>query len=123
MIHKAYDISSYWDGDVLTIVITGQLLRGNAKEIARDVIAVTNAHKPQKTLINCLELVGRLSTADTYYHVRNYPSERYPVPRVAILDKEENKNYYSFHETTANNVGIYIKYYNNSDEAMQWLRQ
>lgn len=120
---NTYQISITWNEDIMEIAITGQASKQNAHEIAQHAIKILSEHRPDKVLVDCTNLVGRLDLIDTYFHVRQYPSERHRPVKLAVVDIPENKGYFSFHETTASNAGVPIKYFTDSDEAVKWLRQ
>ena len=109
--------------DILWIEITGKASSRNAGEIARTVFEAVQEHKPPKALIDCRKLVGRLSLTETYYHVREYPAQPHVVSKSAIVDLSENAEYYNFHQVTAANVGVPMKYFTDIDTAVEWLNQ
>ena len=125
MVEKKYQLTVSWDEDVLAITITGQLIKENAAqaatEIAQEVYEIIRRDNPQRLLVDCRTLQGRLSIGETYFHTR----KREQVLRVktAVVDVVENESYYSFHEITATNAGVLIKFFNDYDAAKAWLRQ
>lgn len=122
MTEKAYQICFSWDRDVLKIVIAGTLLRADANDIAESVGEIFDRHKPAKVLIDCTGLDGRLSVVDTFFHVREHKISLHRPFKVAVLDRPENKDYYSFHETAAANVGLHPRFFGNHEEAVRWLQ-
>lgn len=122
MTEKTYQIRSSWDKDVLKIVIAGTLLRADANDIAERVCEIFDRHKPAKVLIDCTGLDGRLSVVDTFFHVREYKTSLHRPLKVAVLDRPENRDYYSFHETALTNVGRHPRFFGNHDEALRWLQ-
>ncbi len=123
MQEKDYEVDVSWNEDILWIVITGKASEQNASEISRVAFEAAAEARPTKVLIDCTKLEGRLSVVDTYYHVREYPSQAYQVARSAIVDSPDNVTYYSFHETAAANVGAHMKYFTDTNEALGWLNQ
>lgn len=121
MTEKAYQIRFSWDKDVLKIAITGTLIRKDANDIAERVGEIFDEHKPAKALIDCTGLDGRLCVVDTFFHVREYRTSLHRPLKVAVLDRPENRDYYSFHETAAANVGLSPRFFGNHDEAVRWL--
>lgn len=123
MDETAYQIGVSWNEDILEIAITGQALKQNARKIALDIFKVFSEHRPGKVLINCTKVVGRLSTTDTYFHVRQYPSEHHQPTRLAVVDLPENESASSFQELAAANVGYPLKFFTDIDKAVKWLRE
>lgn len=122
---KEYAVDVSWKEDILWVILTGKVTRQSASDISRIVFETAQESKPTKMLIDCTQLVGRMSIVDTYYHVQEYPphSQSYRADRAAIVDTPENVAYYSFHETAAANVGTYMKYFTDINEAIGWLNQ
>ena len=118
--HYKVDVS--WDKDVLLITISGKATKQNASEMAKSVFGAQEELKPPKVLIDCTELEGRLSIIETYFHVKEYPKLKHPTKR-AILDKPENREFFTFHETTSVNSGVKMKYFTDIDKALNWLNE
>jgi len=125
MAGKTYQLAVSRDEDVLIIIITGQLMKENAaqaaNEIAREVYEIIRRDNPQRLLVDCRALQGRLGIVETYFHSRK--REEFLRVKTAVVDVVENESYYSFHEITATNAGVLIKYFNDYDAAKAWLRQ
>ena len=120
---KDYQVDKSMERDILFISITGKASKRNAGEIARIVFEAVQELKPIKVLVDCTKLVGRLSLTETYYHVREYPAQPHVVSKSAIVDLPENAEYYNFHQVTAANVGVPMKYFTDIDTAVEWLNQ
>lgn len=118
--HYKVDVS--WNKDILWITISGKATRQNASEMAKSVFGAQEELKPAKVLIDCTRLEGRLSITDTYFHVREYPKLNHPTKR-AILDRPENREFFTFHETTSINAGVLMKYFTDIDKALKWLNE
>lgn len=123
MCHNSYEISSSFDEDMLTIKISGSLVKEETVDIARNVYKIFDHHKPDKVLIDCTTFTGRLGVVDTYRHVRAITPGQYRPPKIAVLDNPENKDYFSFQETTGSNVGLRSRFFCDLDEALRWLNE
>ena len=119
----AYQIGFSWNEDIMEITITGHTSIHNAPEIAQDVINMMSEHRPDKVLIDSTKIVGRTSLVDTYFSARQYPIHRHRPAKLAVIDIPENRDYFEFHETTAANAGVPIKYFTDIDEAVKWLQR
>lgn len=122
MDNGTYQIDVSWNGQLLEMTISGEATKDNGDAIALDVIRLVVQHKPDLLFIDVRKVKGRLGIIDTYFHVRDYPRPPHPVTRAAILELPENKDYYVFHETTARNAGMNVRYFVDFDEAMAWLQ-
>ena len=116
-----YTIQTRLHEDVLEIEISGRGGAHNADEIAQDVFKVVRAAPAVKVLIDVRQFQGRMSMADTFFHVRRYPRDL-PKVTTAVVDTKANKLFYSFFETTARNVGFSIRYFNDPPDALAWLQ-
>ncbi len=107
--------------DILELAISGQATRENAQEIAQAFADVASRYdKP--VLVDVRDVEGRLGVTDTYYHVRNHPHRRYKW-KTAVIELPENASYYTFHEVTAMNAGLSLRYFHTHEEARAWLRE
>lgn len=121
MDERTYQISVSWLDDILHIVLTGQATELNIAEIVREVTRIATEMKPRLLLMDARGIKGRLGLPGTFLQAQEYP-KAYVTPAVAVLDVVENRKYYTFHETAARNVGFNLRYFNESEEAVAWLR-
>ena len=103
--------------------IIGKLSDIREPDLNWELFAKVNGLQGVKTLLlDISDLHGRPGIVSTYYHVRECPY--YDLfSKIAIIDRIENKDYYSFHENTANNAGHNIRYFTEAEEAMSWLKK
>ena len=123
MLKKPYHcINSSVIDDTPVINISGNLSEISESDLQRDLLLVISGFKERKVLIiDIRNMKGRPGIGSTYYRVRNTPYYNL-FKKVAFIDLIENKDYYSFHETTALNAGHNIRYFNDRDEAREWLK-
>lgn len=118
---STYTISVYLNGDILEIILTGDLTRDLHDTIVRDVLSAIRDHSAKKVLIDISALKGRLGMADSYEHVRNFPSHIYNM-RFAMVNVHGQNEIEKFQETTALNAGIKVKWFADVGAARTWLR-
>jgi len=123
MSNKSYEIRSSFDEDVLKVIISGSLAEKEAVDIAQIVYEIFDQYKPDKVLIDCTHLIGRLGVVETYMHVRESKPGKHRPSRVAVFDNPENKDYFSFHETTGSNIGLRARFFSDLAEALRWLNE
>lgn len=116
-----YQISSSVNEGILEFVLTGKLAESAHGKLSNEVIAITEAKGVKNVLVDIRALKGRLGILETYERVRNYPPHMYKV-HFAMVDIMENAEYQSFHETTAANAGMSLKWFTNIDAARTWLK-
>ncbi len=116
-----YTITTRLYEDVLEIQISGSGGAYNADAIAQDVIAAIRTEQVGKILIDVRPFKGRMSVADTFFHVRRYPLDLRHV-RTAVIDLKEHSAFTSFFETTASTLGFSIRHFNDIPDALAWLQ-
>jgi hypothetical protein len=95
---------------VLKVIILGSLVEKEAVDIAQTVYEIFDQYKPDKVLIDCTYFIGRLGVVETYTHVRESRPGKHRPSKVAVFDNPENKNYFSFYETTGANIGLRARF-------------
>jgi hypothetical protein len=106
---------------VLVLTLRGCATASNSTDIMRRVFEIIHEAKPTRLLIDCRAVEGRLDTLSTYSHVRGYPTLNHHPERIVVLERPENRDYYSFHETVAYNHGYHFRTMTEVNQAMQWL--
>jgi hypothetical protein len=116
-----YQISSSMNDGILEVIMTGELIKNEYDKMSNEVIALTNSTGAKNMLVDIRTLKGRLSIAETYERVRNYPPHMYKT-HIAMVDVLENADYQKFHETTGLNAGMTLKFFTDIDAARAWLK-
>jgi hypothetical protein len=115
-----YKIAVFENDGIIEVTITGEVADHDVDKMENDVQAVLKPMNPKKLLADVRSLKIQRSIVDTYNRVRNYP----PLMRIktAVLDIPDHADFQKFHETTANNAGIPMKFFMDIDEARAWLK-
>jgi hypothetical protein len=115
-----YNLSTSLNDDIVEIVITGELEKKDLQKFVNEISAILKSMNANKFLADIRELKGRYSYVEAYSYVRNYP----PHFRIktAVVDIPENADFEDFHETTANNAGLPLKWFTDIDKARAWLK-
>jgi hypothetical protein len=93
-----------------------------ARRIAADVRAAMQPHPDAAGLmIDVRNMCGRMSIADTFWHLREYATTRRTI-RIAVIDLPGNAEYGQFHEDAASNHGLALRYFTEPSEAHAWLK-
>jgi hypothetical protein len=119
--YSNYTIITHWYRDILFLKLLGQSTADNADAIAKEAIGIILQHDPPGIVVDVRELDGRLSAGETFFHVRNYPTN-IPRYRTAILDLARNREYCEFYELAATNIGHNIRCFYCLDDAIHWLQ-
>ncbi|MFY9316790.1 MAG: hypothetical protein WAO95_14690 [Burkholderiales bacterium] len=115
-------MTSSLHGDVLVVTFSGASNDAKAEAMTRRYFEILHASGRNKVLADVRPLRGRLSSAATFFLVRNLPVER--VPRgiqTAIVEAAENREFADFLETTAANAGVHFRCFLDYDAALAWL--
>jgi hypothetical protein len=119
---KQYSISSFVKDGILEVVVTGDISTPFArKAMMNEIIDMEKSANVEQQLVDVRSLRGRLAIFEVYGLVRDYPEDR-PKMIVALVDTPENAESASFHETTASNAGVVFKWFTDTDEARNWLK-
>jgi hypothetical protein len=106
---------------ITEIAITGEVTYLDVENITNEMRNDAWKLNTRYALIDLRGLKGRFGIAATYFRVRSYPRDR-PRIHTAIVDLAENKDYQSFHENTAFNAGLSLRWFTDIDEARAWLK-
>ncbi len=101
---KINKITASWENEILKILISGQVIRQNAKDIAVDVFRISSENKPRLMLIDCRELEGRLGLTDTFGLVSKYPAERHTTDKTAVIENAVNSEIFTLKNISPQNL-------------------
>ena len=118
---EEYQLSLSVNDGILEITLTGTMMESYIKQVTNDLIDITKAKNIKKVLVNVSSLKRQLTYFETYQRVRNYPDDLYRI-KFAIVDNKGLNEYEQFHETTAINAGITLKWFTDIDTARAWLK-
>jgi hypothetical protein len=117
---STYDISSAVNKDTLEIIIKGELPDSEHDYLTCEVIDTIKTNSINRVLIDVSALKGRSSITETYSLVRNYPPHIYRI-YFAMVNTNGLDEYERFHETTALNAGMQVKWFTCLDSARKWI--
>ena len=118
---EKYQISSSVNEGILEIVLTGETIETEIEKLVNEVISIIRANGLKNLLVDVRAIKGRFGYMEAYSRVRSYPLDLLKV-NVAVVDLPENADYESFHETTAQNAGVKLKWFTKIDAARDWLK-
>ena len=116
-----YKLSTSEKEGILEIVITGVVTKEAIEKINTEVFEIVRQGTPKALLCDIRDATGPQNITDAYFHVREIPIDITQVP-TAIVFASVSEEYKSFYETTAANVGQLVKWFEDVDEANEWLR-
>jgi hypothetical protein len=116
-----YQISSSMNKGILGIVLTGELTNDSIEKIKNEVFDIEQSMNTKNVLIDVRKLRGRIGFTEAYSFVRNIPSDRHRI-NIALVDIPEYAELDSFHETTAFNAGLSVKFFTDIDTARVWIK-
>ncbi|MBN1366245.1 MAG: hypothetical protein JW976_15700 [Syntrophaceae bacterium] len=119
---KTYNILSSVNDNVLEVIIKGDISSLNSHQtMLNEMLDIEKSANVNKQLVDIRKLKGRLTTIELYSLVRDYPADR-PRMIIALVDTPEYAETASFHETTAFNAAIKLKWFTDIDKAREWLK-
>ncbi len=116
-----YQLSVSVRDGITVVAVTGRAERRSIQEAAGRIMAMAKGRNVKVLLVDVRAFKGRRSYTDTYFRVRSYPMD-FNMPRVAVVDTEENAEFRAFHETTARNAGLPLRCFTDTEAAMVWLK-
>lgn len=117
-----YSITSGVVGDVLVITNKGRATDNDALAMVERHFELLSESKQTKILVDIRKLEKGISFGETYFLFRKLPMTNKSDVKVAVVDREENRKYNNFLQTTSANVGVTINMFYDYDAAMAWLR-
>ena len=117
-----YNITSAVVGDVLVITNQGRVTDRDALAMAERHFELLLESNQTKILVDIRQLERWISLGEMYFLIRKLPVTSKPNIKVAIIDREENRKYNDFLQTTSANVGISINMFYEYAAAEAWLR-
>jgi len=119
---EEYQISSSVNEGLLEFILSGEILESQINTMIEECNATILASGVKYILMDVRAIKGRYGYVGAYARVRSHPPEFYGRIKVAIVDLPENSDYRNFHETTALNVGLKVKWFTDIDAARAWLK-
>lgn len=119
---STYNISTSVNEGIVEVVVTGKLTNDSIVKLRNEVRTIVKSINARNVLCDIRMAKGRTGYADTYFRVTESPSFFHNINMV-LLDIPENANLRSFHEYTAKNAGIPIKWFTDADDARAWLKR
>ncbi len=117
-----HQVSSSVNEGILEFILTGEILEREIDSMLKEFNAIVLASGVNYILLDVRAIKGRYGLAGAYERVRSHPPEFYGRIKVAMVDLPENSDYRDFHETTARNAGLNLKWFNDTDKARTWLK-
>ncbi len=118
-----YKISSSVNEGILEFILSGKMLESQINTMLEECNATVLASGVKYILMDVRAIKGRYGYAGAYERVRSHPPEFYGRTKVAMVDLPENSDYRNFHETTALNAGLNVKWFTDIDAARAWLKR
>jgi hypothetical protein len=119
---EEYQIASSFNENILEMTPTGAITENDFTQLVIDFLAMKKERNIDKVLIDISLLDGQLKLVDAYHRVRNHPIDFYRI-KFAMVDNRGLNEYTRFHETTASNAGMLVKWFDNIDDARAWLKR
>ena len=111
--------------DFLHVRVRGVRTGETVSAMARDILDACVENRCTKVLVDVRALKGWLSTIEAY----DVPSTDFPdlrgrgLQKAAIVDRERPGETYRFFETVARNRGFNVRIFEDTDRAVEWLRE
>lgn len=117
---STYKIEIAGNNGIVEIVLTGEVKKGSLKEVVDEIHTMVKPMNAKKLLQDFRAFKMPREYIEAYERVRKYPPHL--CVKTAVVDLPQYADFESFHETTARNAGIDMKWFTDIDEAMEWLK-
>jgi len=116
----AYKISANVNEGVLEITIKGRITDETEHQLTEDMFEIMTT-SVEKALVDISDLKWHADYSEIYTRVRNYPPHFYRI-KFAMVDVNGYSEHETFHETTALNAGMRLKWFKDLESARNWLK-
>ena len=117
-----YELSIKKEAEILYFYTTGKITMETASSMLKEIIDESAKHQFKKILVDITDMTGSLQTLEQYEFPKLIPEE-FKRMKIAMIDKEEDKNIWQFFETSVRNRGYNILTFTDTDDAKKWLLQ
>lgn len=117
-----YKLSIKEESGILYFHVTGKITIETASSMLKDIVNESEKRQFKKILVDITDMTGSLKTLEQYVFARLIP-EKFKKIKIAMIDKEEDKNIWEFFETSVRNKGYNMLTFTDIDDAKKWLLQ
>ncbi|MBN1365662.1 MAG: hypothetical protein JW976_12705 [Syntrophaceae bacterium] len=117
---STYTMSLSKKEEIVEIVLEGEVTEDNIGKLGNKFFNLMLTIKPKYLIVN-IRALKRPNTIIKEYKSTQKIGTVFPII-IAVVDHKENVDFQSFLETTAENVGIPLKWFANVGAARVWLR-
>jgi len=121
----SYELTTEKHKDYLHVTASGTRSFQAVLAIVRDILSACVKEKVNMTLVDLRGLKGHFETLDAYSIPDQYfPKYQYRnvIARCAIIDLKEYENRVKFFENVAVNRGFFLRFFIDSESAVEWLK-
>ena len=122
----SYQLTYKKDGEVLHVKVSGNRSFENVISIIKDIQLICIKQSTNRVLVDVKGLEGHLNTIEAY----EIPASVFPklrennvIEKGAIVDREESRKNFSFFENVAVNRSFNLRFFTNSEDAIEWIRE
>lgn len=116
-----YRLSSSVNDGIVEIVITGVLTENTIDMLHDEVLKIIREKNARAMLVDVRAVKGPNEITEAYFRVRSIPPDIKILPS-AIVELPENRDFQSFYETTAANIGMSMRFFADIEDARAWLK-
>jgi len=117
-----YDLSIKEESGILYFQVTGKITMETGISMLKEIVDETVKRQFKKILVDITDMTGSLKTLEQYELPKLIPEEFKKV-KIAMIDKEEDKNIWKYFETSVRNKGYNMLTFIDIDDAKKWLLQ
>ena len=122
----SYQLTYKKEKEILHIKVSGIRSFETVLSIIKDIQQICVNQSTCRVLVDVRDLEGHLKTMEAYEIPSSvFPKlrEKHVIEKSAIVDLEESRKYFSFLENVAVNRSFNLRFFTNTEEAIEWLRK
>ncbi|MFC1885174.1 STAS/SEC14 domain-containing protein [Thermodesulfobacteriota bacterium] len=117
-----YKISTSVNEGITEITITGEVAKDAIDQLHDEVVTMLKGKDTKALLVDIREVKAhRDDFSAAFFRTRSLPQDIIRLP-AAVVQPSQDKDYISFYETTAANVGQSVKWFADIESARTWLK-
>ena len=117
-----YVIETAIEKDYIKLVASGEQTLESNKELVFQVIEACTENNIRKVLVDISGTLGQPGTFSDFKLANIAAKEAFGlIQRVALVNRQENREFTSFFETAIRNRGINLLAFLDEQEAIKWL--
>lgn len=116
-----FDLNIIEKANLIEATISGTISSVNAKEMLEKLTSIIKEINASNCIMDLRKLELKVGIAEVYFFIPKLNDLL--SKNIALLVNNDEKEFFDFFETAANNRGLNIKHFCSVDKASEWLKE